>query len=179
LRTGDIIPVRFKPNIENEKDISFIIDSKERLININSLGKKLLNISDKSVIGKEIKDIWADYSKFCSNGNDDIGEYATLYKDSKKFIYDVHINPIIDNKKSLIYKIFILKDVTEKSNTEKAIRQSEEKFRSIFENSLDGIYQSTLDGKYIDANNALVKMLGYSSKEELISKDIKKDIYYS
>ncbi|HAJ95646.1 MAG TPA: diguanylate cyclase, partial [Actinobacteria bacterium] len=80
---------------------------------------------------------------------------------------------------SLIYKIFILRDITEKVNAEKVIRQSEEKFRKIFENSLDGIYQSTLNGKYIDANNALVKMLGYSSREELISKDIRKDIYYS
>ena len=179
LKTGDIIPIRFEPKIKNEKDIAFIIDSRERLVKINPLGEKLLNISDKSVIGKEIKDIWADYSKFCSNANDDIEKYATFYKDSKEFIYDVHINSIIDNKKSLSYKIFILRDITEKINAEKAIRQSEEKFRKIFENSLDGIYQSTLDGKYIDVNNALVKMLEYSSKEELISKDIKKDIYYS
>lgn len=179
LRTGDIIPVRFKPNIENEKDITFIVDSRERLININSPGEKLLNRSDKSIIGKKIKDIWTGYSKVCLNGNDGIGQYATFYKDSKEFIYDVHINPITDNKKSLIYKIFVLRDITEKVNAEKAIRRSEEKFRKIFENSLDGIYQSTLDGKYIDANNALVKMLGYSSREELILKDIKKDIYYS
>src|SRR4030043_88870 len=179
LKTGDIIPIRFEPKIKNEKDIAFIIDSRERLVKINALGEKLLNISDKSVIGKEIKDIWADYSKFCSNANDDIEEYATFYKDSKEFIYDVHINPIIDNKKSLSYKIFILRDITEKINAEKALRQSEKKFRNIFENSLDGIYQSTLDGKYVDVNNALVKMLEYSSKEELISKDIKKDIYYS
>ena len=181
LKTGDIIPVRFEPKIDNEKDIAFTIDNKERLLSINSLGQKLLNISNKSVIGKKIKDIWPDYYKFSSNDYENLEEkeYAVFYKDSKEFIYDVHINPIIDNRKSLIYKIFILRDITDKINAEKALRQSEEKFRSIFENSLDGIYQSTLDGKYIDANNALVKMLGYESKEELISKDIKKDIYYS
>ncbi|MGZ5471914.1 MAG: histidine kinase N-terminal 7TM domain-containing diguanylate cyclase, partial [Nitrososphaeraceae archaeon] len=181
LKTGDIIPVRFEPKIANEKDITFTIDNKERLLSINSLGNKLLNISNNNIIGKNIKDTWPDYYKFFSQDYESLEEkeYAVFYKDSKEFIYDVHIDPIIDNKKSLIYKIFILRDITDKINAEKALRQSEEKFRSIFENSLDGIYQSTLEGKYIDANNALVKMLGYSSKEELIFKDIKKDIYYS
>jgi diguanylate cyclase (GGDEF)-like protein/PAS domain S-box-containing protein len=181
LKTGDIIPVRFEPKIDNEKDIAFTIDNKERLLSINSLGQKLLNISNKSIIGKNIKDIWPDYYKFSSSDykNPEETEYAVFYKDSKEFIYDVHIDPIVNNRKSLIYKIFILRDITDKINAEKALRQSEEKFRSIFDNSLDGIYQSTLDGKYIAANNALVKMLGYENKEELISRNIKKDIYYS
>jgi len=181
LKTGDIIPLRFEPKIDNEKDLAFTIDNKERLLSINSSGQKLLNISNKNIIGKNIKDIWPDYYKFSSNDykNPEEKEYAVFYKYSKEFIYDVHIDPIIDNKKTLIYKIFILRDITDKINAEKALRQSEEKFRSIFDNSLDGIYQSTLDGKYIDVNPSLVKMLGYESREELISKNIKKDIYYS
>ena len=67
LKTGDIIPVRFEPKIDNEKDITFTIDNKERLLSINSLGQKLLNISNKNIIGKNIKDIWPDYYKFSSN----------------------------------------------------------------------------------------------------------------
>lgn len=177
LKTGDIIPVRFEPNIQNEKDIAFIIDSRERLININALGEKLLNTSGENIIGEKIKDIWTDYSKYCSN--DDIEQNITFYKDSKEYIYDVHIDPITDNERTLIYKIFVFRDITEKVNSEKAIKQSEEKFRKIFENSMDGIYQSTIDGKYIDVNNALVKMLGYRNKKELISMDIKKGIYLS
>ncbi|MGZ5551257.1 MAG: histidine kinase N-terminal 7TM domain-containing protein, partial [Nitrososphaeraceae archaeon] len=181
LKTGDIIPVRFEPKIDNEKDIAFTIDNKERLLSINSLGQKLLNISNKNIIGKPIIEIWPHYYKFSSKDYESFKEkeYAVFYKDSKEFIYDVHINLIVDNRKSLIYKTFILRDITDKINAEKALRQSEEKFRNIFENSLDGIYQSTLDGKYIDANNALVEMLGYKNREELISKDINKDIYYS
>jgi diguanylate cyclase (GGDEF)-like protein/PAS domain S-box-containing protein len=181
LKTGDIIPVRFESKIDNEKDIAFTIDNKERLLSINSLGQKLLNISNKSIISRNIKDLWPDYHKFSSNDHESLEEkeYAVFYKDSKEFIYDVHLNQIINNRKSLIYKTFILRDITDKINAEKTLKQSEQKFRSIFENSLDGIYQSTIEGKYIDVNNALVEMLGYKNKEELISKDIKKDIYYS
>lgn len=46
---------------------------------------------------------------------------------------------------------------------------SEKKYRAIFDNSLDGIYQSTPEGKFITVNQALVKMFGYDFKEELMA----------
>ena len=58
-------------------------------------------------------------------------------------------------------------------------RQSEENYRLLFENSLDGIYRTTIEGDYIDANMALVRMLGYDSKEELLKLNVKNDIYIS
>jgi PAS domain S-box-containing protein len=54
---------------------------------------------------------------------------------------------------------------------------SERKYRSIFNNSAEGIFQSGTDGKFFTVNPALVKMLGYSSAEELLQADTKKDIY--
>ena len=63
--------------------------------------------------------------------------------------------------------------------TEELFKKSEEYYKSFFENSLDGIYKSTLDGNYIDANPALVKMLGYDSKEELLSINIPNQLYVS
>ena len=59
------------------------------------------------------------------------------------------------------------------------LEQSEEKYRSLFENSLDGIYTSTIDGKYIDANQALIDMLCYDSKEQLMSINIPKQLYWN
>ncbi|MCL5070749.1 MAG: diguanylate cyclase [Actinobacteria bacterium] len=56
---------------------------------------------------------------------------------------------------------------------------NEDKYRSLFERSLDGIYESTIEGKYIDANPALVRMLGYNSKEELFNIDIPTQLYAS
>jgi PAS domain S-box-containing protein len=49
-----------------------------------------------------------------------------------------------------------------------ALHTSEQSYRSIFENSLEGIYQSTLDGRFIKANPALADILGYSSVKELL-----------
>jgi PAS domain S-box-containing protein len=48
------------------------------------------------------------------------------------------------------------------------VEQSEKKFRAIFNNSSDGIFQSTLDGDFLTANKSLVKMLGHQSLDDLI-----------
>ncbi len=57
------------------------------------------------------------------------------------------------------------------------INSSEKKFRSIISNSLIGFFQTTLDGKIIYANPALIKMLGFNSEDEIISK-MKIDNFY-
>lgn len=50
--------------------------------------------------------------------------------------------------------------------------KSEKKFKSIFNNALIGIYQTTLDGKIVTANDAMAKILGYEKADEVIGKDI-------
>lgn len=47
----------------------------------------------------------------------------------------------------------------------------------LFDNSRNGIFISTIDGQCIEANPALVDMLGYGNKEQLLSLNIKKDLY--
>ncbi|HBY81592.1 MAG TPA: hypothetical protein DEG47_32430, partial [Cyanobacteria bacterium UBA11148] len=56
--------------------------------------------------------------------------------------------------------------LTKRQQSEKALRQAEEKYRQIFENAIHGIFQTTPDGHYLSANPALVRIYGYSSVEE-------------
>jgi PAS domain S-box-containing protein len=49
------------------------------------------------------------------------------------------------------------------------LNKAEQKYRSIFENSLEGIFQITLDGQYLNANSALAQIYGYDSPQELIA----------
>ena len=60
-----------------------------------------------------------------------------------------------------------------------ALRAAEEKYRSIFENSIEGIFQTTTDGHYLNANPALARIYGYDSPEELMQEigDIKHQLY--
>lgn len=62
----------------------------------------------------------------------------------------------------------VLYDITERKWAEEALRQAEEKYRSIFENATDGIYQTTLDGEIFNANPALAQIFGYDLPPEMI-----------
>lgn len=72
-----------------------------------------------------------------------------------------------------------VQDITERREAEEERRRAEEKYRSIFENAVEGIFQSTVDGRFITANPALARMLGYESPEELLAtiSDIGDQLY--
>ncbi|MBV8173318.1 MAG: PAS domain S-box protein, partial [Verrucomicrobia bacterium] len=63
--------------------------------------------------------------------------------------------------------------------TIEALRRAEQKYRSIFENATEGIFQTTPDGHYLSANPALARMYGYDSPEELLAAltDISRQLY--
>lgn len=60
-------------------------------------------------------------------------------------------------------------DISTRKQTEAALQEAEEKYRSIFENAADGIFQTTPDGRYISANPALARIYGYDSPQALIN----------
>jgi two-component system, sensor histidine kinase and response regulator len=70
-------------------------------------------------------------------------------------------------------------DITERKAADKALQEAEEKYRSIFEHSNDGIFQNTPDGRFLSANPALAQMLGFDSPAELIRErgDIERQGY--
>ena len=76
-----------------------------------------------------------------------------------------------------ISKVSIYRDVTQRKKSEERIRASEEDYRRLFENVGCGVYISSKEGKFLDANRALLDMLGYDSKEEFLKIDIAKDLY--
>jgi PAS domain S-box-containing protein/putative nucleotidyltransferase with HDIG domain len=72
-----------------------------------------------------------------------------------------------------------MEDITGRKESEEALKNSEAKYRNIFENAVEGIYQSTIDGRIITANAAFARMAGYDSPEELIEsvKDMGTQLY--
>ncbi len=72
-------------------------------------------------------------------------------------------------------------DMTYLKKTEEELRKSEEKYRAIFENALEGIYQTTPEGHLVSANPAMAHILNYTSVHELLTsvKDVARDLYVS
>jgi PAS domain S-box-containing protein len=77
----------------------------------------------------------------------------------------------------LVGAVVTFLDISDRTRAEQALRQSEEKYRKLFENATYGIYRSKPDGELLDVNPALVTMLGYRSKEELLTRNLNVDIY--
>ena len=67
----------------------------------------------------------------------------------------------------------------ERNLAEEALRASEAKFRGLFEGVIEGVYQSTRDGRLVSVNSAFVKMLGYSSAEEMYALPSSVMLYWS
>lgn len=69
--------------------------------------------------------------------------------------------------------------LAQKKKAEAALRSAEEKYRTIFENAMEGIFQARQDGRFITANPALAYMQGYDSPEEFINNiaDIGRQLY--
>jgi two-component system, cell cycle sensor histidine kinase and response regulator CckA len=65
----------------------------------------------------------------------------------------------------------VIYDISDRKQAENNLRAAEEKYRTIFENSALGIFQTSPDGSWIVANPALARMLGYASPEELIENN--------
>jgi len=71
----------------------------------------------------------------------------------------------------------VLRYATERTHTLKALKASEQRYRELFQNVTAGVFQTTVDGKFMAANPALVRMLGYDSEDELLAVDVARDIY--
>lgn len=149
---------------------------------INKAVEKIEKVKKKDIIGKNVEEVFPGILNF---GLLDV--FKKVYKTGKPKSFPLTFykdNRISGWKENYVFKISpneivaIYNDLTEMKIKEEELRLSEEKYRSLFNRSLDGIYQSTINGKYIDANPALVKMLGYENKNELLKIDIPNELYY-
>jgi len=70
-----------------------------------------------------------------------------------------------------------LRYATDRTHTLIALKASELKYRELFQNVTAGVFQTSPDGKFLSANPAMVRLLGYDSEDELLGLDIARDVY--
>ncbi|MBZ5542911.1 MAG: PAS domain S-box protein [Acidobacteriia bacterium] len=89
-------------------------------------------------------------------------------------LIDVSIStaPIRDAGGNVASIMAVMVDITERKRMEEALRVNERRYRTLFENAQIGVYRTTPDGQILVANPALIRMLGYSSFEELAVRNL-------
>jgi len=88
-------------------------------------------------------------------------------------LIDVEVTSQVTTFNGRNAKIVLAQDVTERSRHEQMLRESEQRYRSLFESSMDSIYLTRRDGPFLKVNQAALDLFGYTS-EEMIGMDIRK-----
>jgi diguanylate cyclase (GGDEF)-like protein/PAS domain S-box-containing protein len=73
----------------------------------------------------------------------------------------------------------IIEDVTQRKRSDLALHEAERRYHSLFENAIEGIFRTSPDGHYLDANPALARIYGFASPDELMAslRDIRQQLY--
>jgi PAS domain S-box-containing protein len=78
------------------------------------------------------------------------------------------IYPVRDADEAIQEVVLVHEDITDQREAEEERRRAEEKYRSIFENAVEGIFQTTVDGRFLTANPAMARIFGYETPEDLL-----------
>jgi len=73
----------------------------------------------------------------------------------------------------------LIQDISERKHSTQALHEAEQRYYDLFENALEGIFRTTPDGRYLDANPALARIYGFESPAELMGqlRDIRNQLY--
>ncbi len=102
--------------------------------------------------------------------------HQEIYNKRVDTFFDIIEIPL-KNDDGTLSKLSIFRDISSKKIQEEKLKASEQQYRRLFEHVGCGVYISTKKGKFLDANIALIHMLGYSNWEEFREIDIVHDLY--
>jgi len=104
---------------------------------------------------------------FCRRGGDSTDEYAHPVLDR---VYLVSTSEVHAASSEGLQTIHVLKDITDR-------REAERRYRELFDNIQEGLFFCSPDGRFVEVNDALVRMLGHESREELLHSDPREDVF--
>lgn len=108
-------------------------------------------------------------------------EYRTLCKDGRYRWVESSGKMVRNDQAGQEEIIAIIRDIDDRKQLYSDLEKSREKYRSIFENAVEGIFQTTKDGRFLSANPALARIFGYDSPDDLMASitNIGRQLYVS
>jgi PAS domain S-box-containing protein len=142
----------------NRSLADFIGVKPQELIGVNT--SALLNLSDTQP---------AHSCPFCRSLGEDTDEYVHPVLERTYLVSTSRVHGAHDQSMQTIH---VLKDISDR-------REAERRYRELFDNIQEGLFFATPDGRFVEVNDALVRMLGYHSREQLLQADIREQVYSS
>ena len=153
-------------------DFLVVHDDDHRVLRVNRPFAEFLGMRPAEIIGKSTRELLPDSGahpcSFCATGGE--SDEFTHPESDRVFLLSTSRARGAANEGPQI--IHVLRDVTDR-------REAERRYRELFDNVQEGVFFATPDGRFIDVNDAFVRMLGYSSREELLAVDVPSALYAS
>jgi PAS domain S-box-containing protein len=173
--------------IEASLDPLVTISTDGKITDVNKATELVTEVSRDRLIGSDFSAYFTEperategYEEVFSNGF--VKDFSLAIRGKSGKVTEVLYNATVyRDENGKIHGVFAAaRDVTDRKRTEEKLRESEERYHSLFDRILDGIYLSTHEGRFVDVNPAFVKMFGYSNKQEMLDiTNIKKELYFS
>ena len=175
---------KFRSVAESASDAIISADSNDKIISWNNGARQIFGYEEKEALGKPLTMLMPKrymdphkkgFNRFISTGESKVigktVELEGLRKDGTEFPLELSISTWETEKGK--YFSAIIRDITERKESEEAMLESEAKFRTLFEDSKDAVYITSREGSYIDANQSTLDLLGYT-KEEILEIEVMK-----
>jgi PAS domain S-box-containing protein len=161
-------------DIDAISDYIVVHDASWRIVRTNRSLAAHLGISPAALVGESINSLRriaetgsALPCPFCRNTNQEREEYVAT-TDGRTFLVSTSRRPGLTDEDGRT--IHVLKDITDR-------QEAERRYRELFDNIQEGLFFATPEGQFIDVNDAMVRMLGYESREELLRADVSAHLY--
>jgi PAS domain S-box-containing protein len=157
-------------------DLIVVHDENDKVLRVNRSLATMIGVAPSELIGVNMRALLALTSEptlyscpFCRTLGEDSDEFVHPALDRT---YLVSTSRVHGASGESLQTIHVLKDITDR-------REAERRYRELFDNIQEGLFFSTPEGRFIEVNDALVTMLGYASREELLQVDIPTEIYFT
>ena len=177
---------RFRLLFEYAPDAYFLCDRESVFIDGNRAIEELTGFSRSELTGKTLlesgvllptvaSDITHLFGPNDSSNSQRPSRICMQHKDESLIFAEIRTVPLV--LKGEYLELVIARDVTEAVTAQEASRASEQSYRDVVEHATVGIYRSSVDGRFLTVNPALVEMLGYDSAEDLLGLHLGEDVY--
>lgn len=167
--------------MEAVPDVIFVKDRESRFVQANqALARKLGLGAVSEVLGKTDREFFAADLAEAFRQRDELvlvhgqavinWEQREVWRDGVETWALVTELPLRDSGGQIVGLLGLTRDITERRREQEALQASERMYRSLFERSLCGVFLTTASGRVLDCNQALVRMLGYESRQELLGR---------